>query len=31
MPKAAADLGAARDICALEAMADTILRRLSLA
>jgi two-component system chemotaxis response regulator CheB len=31
MPKAAAELGAARDVCALEAMADTILRRLSLA
>jgi two-component system chemotaxis response regulator CheB len=31
MPKAAAELGAARDVCALEAMADTILRRLSFA
>jgi two-component system, chemotaxis family, protein-glutamate methylesterase/glutaminase len=28
MPKAAVDLGAARDICALEEMADLILRRL---
>lgn len=28
MPKAAVDLGAARDVCALEDMADTILRRL---
>jgi len=28
MPKAAADLGAARDVCALDEMADLILRRL---
>lgn len=30
MPKAAAELGAARDVCALDDMADAILRRLSL-